>query len=94
MWSRFFKHFVSPQFIDYLANTYPIRRAAQMTVSAYYRMSEKNHAAQQLLGSAPFRAYFKAIKDNVKKQIEDVKREAGKHKKWDADRFSYPVIYV
>lgn len=81
MWSRWMKHLIKPEVIDYLANTYPIRRAAQITVGALYRLSEKNSNVQKLMESGAFPPLFKSIGDNIKKQIGDMKREIGKPRK-------------
>lgn len=67
----------SEKVIDYLANTYVVRRAAQMTVSAYYRISGdkrlhnaiKSERAQRIITS---------FKENMKKELEDAQRQIKK----------------
>lgn len=59
---------------EYLSQTYVIRRAAQMTVSAYYRLTG-NANAKNLLESGRFRAILNSFKTNLKKELEDVQRE-------------------
>lgn len=55
----------SEKVIEYLSQTYVIRRAAQMSVSAYYRMT----------GDANVRGILNSFKTNLKKELEDVQRE-------------------
>lgn len=60
--------------IDYLSQTYVIRRAAQITVSAYYRLSGDANV-RKLLESGRFRAILDSFKTNLKKELDDVQRE-------------------
>lgn len=58
--------------VEYLSQTYVIKRAAQMTVSAYYRLSgEKN----QFLQSSQLKRIIESFKSHLKKELEDVQRE-------------------
>lgn len=74
------KRLTSEKVIEYLSQTYVIRRAAQMTVSAYYRFSG-DAKVRQLLQSGRFQAILNSFKDNLKKELEDVQREIKKGKK-------------
>lgn len=60
--------------IEYLSQTYVIRRAAQMTVSAYYRLSGDANV-KKLLETGRFRTILNSFKTNLKKELEDVQRE-------------------
>lgn len=60
--------------IEYLSQTYVIRRAAQMTVSAYYRLTGDANV-KNLMDNGRFRAIFNSFKTNLKKELEDVQRE-------------------
>lgn len=68
----------SEKVIEYLSQTYVIRRAAQMTVSAYYRMTGDANV-RKLMESGRFRGILDSFKTNLKKELEDVQREI-KHK--------------
>lgn len=70
----------SEKVIEYLSQTYVIRRAAQMTVSAYYRLSGDPNV-RNLIQSGRIRAILNSFKNNLKKEIEDVKHELKKGKK-------------
>lgn len=83
MWSRWMKHLIKPEVIDYLANTYPIRRAAQITVGALFRLSEKNSNVKKLMETGTFPPLFKSIGDNIRKQATNIKREIEKPRKKD-----------
>lgn len=64
----------SEKVIEYLSQTYVIRRAAQMTVSAYYRMTGDANV-RKLMESGRFRGVLDSFKTNLKKELEDVQRE-------------------
>lgn len=64
----------SERVIEYLSQTYVIRRAAQMTVSAYYRLSGDANV-RKLMESGRFRGILDSFKTNLKKELEDVQRE-------------------
>ena len=70
----------SEKVIEYLSQTYVIKRAAQMTVSAYYRLSGDTNV-QKLFESRRFRAVLNSFKTNLKKELEDVQREMKNKKK-------------
>lgn len=56
--------------VEYLSQTYVIKRAAQMTASTYYRN-------QQYLNRLP--SILKSFHSHLKKEIEDVQRKIKKH---------------
>lgn len=60
--------------IEYLSQTYVVRRAAQMTVSAYYRLSGDANV-RKLMESDRFRAILDSFKTNLRKELDDVQRE-------------------
>lgn len=64
----------SEKVIEYLSQTYVIRRAAQMTVTAYYRLSGDANV-RKLMESGRFRGILNSFKQNLKKELEDVQRE-------------------
>lgn len=64
----------SEKVIEYLSQTYVIRRAAQMTVSAYYRMTGDANV-RKLMESGKIRGILDSFKTNLKKELEDVQRE-------------------
>lgn len=74
------KRLANEKVIEYLSQTYVIRRAAQMTLSAYYRFSE-NKNLTNLLSSQRFRSILNSFKDNLKKEIEDMQRQTKKPQK-------------
>lgn len=77
MWRFLFKRFANEKFIEYLSETKLIRRAAQMTVATLYRFVGDKHIAD-LLKSDRVGRILNSFKDNVKKELEDVKREMKK----------------
>lgn len=77
MWRFLFRRFANEKFIEYLSETKFIRRTAQMTVATYYRfVGDKNIA--DLLKSDRIRHIINSFKDNMRKELEDVKREMKK----------------
>lgn len=73
------------QLIQRLADSYPMRRAAQLLVSAYYR-SRAIAQDQKLVEMTPerFKRMMSAFKEDVKREIkaaeEDIKRRSGNNK--------------
>ncbi|XP_065082446.1 protein NCBP2AS2 homolog [Ochlerotatus camptorhynchus] len=69
------------QLIQRLAESYPMRRAAQLLVSAYYR-SRAVAQEQKLVEMTPekFKRMMNAFKDNVKQEIEAAKQDLKKRK--------------
>lgn len=74
MFRYLFQRLAGEKMIEYLSQTYVIRRAAQMTVSAYYRLSGDPNA-KKLMESGRFRAILNSFKTNLKKELEDVQRQ-------------------
>lgn len=69
------------QLVQKLAESYPIRRAAQMAAYMYFR--GKNIAQQQgLTEMTPekFKSFVKLFKNNIREGIEDAKQELKKRK--------------
>lgn len=69
------------QLIQRLADSYPMRRAAQLLVSAYYR-SRAVAQEQKLVDMTPekFKRMMNAFKDNIKQEIESAKQDMKKPK--------------
>ncbi|XP_052870827.1 protein NCBP2AS2 homolog [Anopheles cruzii] len=69
------------QLIQRLADSYPLRRAAQMVLSAYYR-SKSVAEQQKLIDVSPERLQqaLRNFKTNVKKEIENAKNDLNKKK--------------
>ncbi|XP_052862066.1 protein NCBP2AS2 homolog [Anopheles cruzii] len=69
------------QLIQRLADSYPLRRAAQMVLSAYYR-SKSAAEQQKLIDVSPERLQqaLRNFKTNVKKEIENAKNDLNKKK--------------
>uniref|UniRef100_A0A182YC25 Uncharacterized protein n=2 Tax=Anopheles stephensi TaxID=30069 RepID=A0A182YC25_ANOST len=63
------------QLIQRLADSYPLRRAAQMVLSAYYR-TRSIAEQQKLVGMTPERLQqaLRSFKSNVQKEIENAKK--------------------
>lgn len=74
------KRLASEKVIEYLSQTYVIKRAAQMTVSAYYRFSS-DAKFRSLMQSNRIQTILNSFKNNLKKELEDVQREIKKGKK-------------
>lgn len=69
------------QLVQRLAESYPVRRAAQIAVSFYYR--GKNVAEQQGLHELTpekFKSFIGLFKRNLREGIEDAKQELKKRK--------------
>lgn len=68
------KRLTSEKLIEYLSQTYLIKRAAQMTVEAFYRFSgdnlNQNHRVRRILN---------LFKDNLKREIQDVQKKIKKN---------------
>lgn len=77
MWRFLFKRLANEKFIEYLSDTKFIRWTAQMTVATYYRFVGDKHITE-LLKSDRVRRILNSFKDNMKKELEDVKRELKK----------------
>lgn len=74
MFRYLFNRLAGEKLIEYLSQTYPIRRAAQISVATYYKFS----GGKGFSNSSKFLNSFKGY---LKKEIEDVQREIGKKKK-------------
>lgn len=74
---RFLNRLAGDKVIEYLSQTYVIKRAAQMTVAAYYRISGEKRFSN-LFQSAKI---LNSFKTHLKKEIEDVQREIRKKQK-------------
>lgn len=62
------------QLVQRLSESYPIRRAAQITLLIFYRgkaIAERN----DLVNPARFRDFFRKFNTNLKQEIESAKRE-------------------
>ncbi|KAL9913077.1 protein NCBP2AS2 homolog [Glossina fuscipes] len=69
------------QLIQRMAESYPMRRAAQLVVSLMYRA--KDLAREKRLNEMSperFKQFMQAFKTNVKQEIEGVKEEIKKKK--------------
>ncbi|XP_053966338.1 protein NCBP2AS2 homolog [Anastrepha obliqua] len=67
------------QLIQRMAESYPMRRAAQMVVSIMYR--SKNMAQERGIHDMTperFKSFISFFKDNIKKEIEGVKDQMKK----------------
>lgn len=71
------KRLTHEKVIEYLSETYIIRRAAQMTVSTFYRFSG-NKNVYQSLQPEKIQSVLKSFRRYFKQEIEDVQK---KHKK-------------
>lgn len=67
------------QLVQKLAESYPMRRAAQFLVSAFYRskMIAEDHNVHRLAEFSPdkFKAFFNTFKQNLRQEIEQAKQE-------------------
>lgn len=68
------------KFVEYLSQTYVVKRAAQMTVAAYYRLSQDANF-RHLLQSNRVQSMLNSFKSNLKKELDDVQREIKKGRK-------------
>lgn len=69
------------QLVQRLSESYPVRRAAQLVVSMFYRgklMAEEKGLHE--LTPQRFRNFFKNFKDDVQKEIEAAKEELKRRK--------------
>lgn len=69
------------QLVQRLSESYPVRRAAQMVVSVFYRgkiMAEEKGLHE--LTPQRFRNLFRSFKEDVQKEIEAAKEELKKRK--------------
>ncbi|XP_075969150.1 protein NCBP2AS2 homolog [Anticarsia gemmatalis] len=65
------------QLVQRLAESYPVRRAAQLAVSVFYRGKEKmEHMNPQQLNR--FMSFLKRFSSNVKEGIQDAKKQIKK----------------
>lgn len=78
---RFFlKRLTNEKVVEYLSQTYVIKRAAQMTVSAFYRFSgDKN--ISNLFQFNKFLAFRSSFKDNLKKELKALQQKIENNKK-------------
>lgn len=67
------KRLASEKLIEYLSQTYVIRRAAQMTVQTLYRYSDGKNL-QDFLSRGRLQSLLNSFKANFKKEIEDIKK--------------------
>ncbi|XP_005176048.1 protein NCBP2AS2 homolog [Musca domestica] len=69
------------QLINRMAESYPMRRAAQIVVSLMYRAKDLAHETKlHEMSPDRFKSFMNLFKDNVKKEIEGVKDEIKKKK--------------
>lgn len=66
----------SEKVIEYLSQTYLIKRAAQMTVSTFYRIS-----GDKRLSNRKIQNILDSFKGHLKEELEDMKREIKKNRK-------------
>lgn len=62
------------QLVQRLSESYPIRRAAQLTLLLFYR-GKSIAERQDVIKPHRFRAFFKNLNSNFKEEIEAAKRE-------------------
>lgn len=67
------KRLASEKLIEYLSQTYVIRRAAQMTVQTLYRYSDGKNL-QDFFSRGRLQSLLNSFKANFKKEIEDIKK--------------------
>lgn len=71
--------------VQRLADSYPVRRAAQLAVSMFYRGKEKlSEVDPQQVNR--FMSFLKKFSENMKEGIADAKKQL---KKWDITIFSH-----
>lgn len=65
--------------LESLSNSYVIRRAAQLTVNAFYKGKSIAHE-HNLHNMTPerFRSFIKSFQDNLKQEIESAKKQLKK----------------
>lgn len=74
MFRHLFNRLASEKVIEYLSQTYVIKRAAQMTVAAYYKFSGGN----QFSYSGRF---LNSFKKHLKNEVDEMQREIKKKQK-------------
>lgn len=69
------------QLVERLAQSYPIRRAAQMAVALFYR-SKSIAAENNLQDFTPekLRSFIRTFQNNLKQEIEAAKKKSGDKK--------------
>ncbi|XP_055310429.1 uncharacterized protein LOC129573645 [Sitodiplosis mosellana] len=77
MFRYLFNRLASEKLIEYLSETYVIKRAAQMTVAAYYKISGEKRFSNLFQPGK----FLNSFKGHLKKEIEDVQREVRKKQK-------------
>lgn len=71
------KRLANEKVVEYLSQTYVIKRAAQMTVSAMYRFSgDKNF--ENIFKFSRFLTFRNSFKDHLRKELKDLNRKIGK----------------
>lgn len=77
-----FRYFANnEQLIQRMSESYPMRRAAQLLIAAFYK--SKTVAERQGLNELTpdrFRNFLKQFQTNLKQEIEGAKNELKKHK--------------
>lgn len=65
------------QLINRLAESYPMRRAAQMTVSLFYRgkVIAERHNLHENMTPEKFKSFMQSFRNNLKQEIEAAKKE-------------------
>lgn len=65
------------QLVERLSQSYPIRRAAQICVAAFYRTKSSPFVAEHLENFTPqrFKQLIQSFQNNLKKEIEAAKEE-------------------
>lgn len=65
--------------LESLSNSYVIRRAAQLTVTAFYKGKSIVHENNlQNMTPERFRAFIKSFQENLKQEIESAKKQLKK----------------
>lgn len=71
------KRLINEKNIEYLSQTYVIKRAAQITVAALYRFSGDKKFGNPFQFSR-FISFRNALKENLKKELKDLQKKNGK----------------
>lgn len=74
---RFLKHLTNEKVIEYLSQTYLIKRAAQITVATLYRFTGDKNFGNPFQFSR-FVSFRNALKENLKKELKDLQKKNGK----------------
>lgn len=77
MFRYLFNRLANEKVIEYLSQTYVIKRAAQLTVATYYKIS----GGKPLSDNFQTNRFLRSLKGYLKKEIEHVQREIGKKQK-------------